>query len=122
MLNGMEVSTGLPTFAEAMPLGDADAPFLTELRDLLTKYDNIDRFGLCLLHEHFTVAAGEILMETNDPIRRTTSCTTETIATLPPYKETMWRIHPYQALQGCAEDKCKVSTQALQGCAEDKCK
>jgi hypothetical protein len=97
----------LPSFGEAMPLGDADAPFLDEMRAVMAKYGNLDRFGLSLLHEHFEVAADEIMLETNDPDQRTTTCTTEKTATLPPYKETMWQLHPYRALQGCAQDKCK---------------
>jgi hypothetical protein len=95
-----------------MPLGETDGVFVAELRELLTKHGNLDRFGLCLLHDHFDVAADEILMETNDPAQRTLSVTTERVASLPPFKATMWDLNPRRgviprAIQACGEDKCK---------------
>jgi hypothetical protein len=123
-----EHHSSLPTFEQAVPLGDSDEAFVAELRHLLAKYDNLDRFGLALLHDHFDIAPDEILFETNNPQHRTLSLTTEKIASLPPYKATMWHLNPSrgavpQALQACAEDHCKgAAPQALQACAEDHCK
>ena len=112
----------LPTFDEAVPLGASDAAFIEEARRLFTRYGNAERFGLCLLHDHFPLGEGEILFETHDKLERTLSVATVRRDTIPNMKETMWRLAPaVEALQGCAEDKCK-SYEALQGCAEDKCK
>lgn len=118
------ISRSLPSFAEAAPLGPSDEAFVAEFRELLAKYGNLDRFGLCLLHQHFDVAPDEILLESNDPVARTLTVTPQKLASIPDFKATMWSLGPLTARQGCAEDKCKspADVQALQGCAEDKCK
>jgi hypothetical protein len=121
----MSVTT-LPGFDEAQPLTADDAAFVSELRALLERHGNLDRFGICLLHEHFDVRHNEILMETNDPERRILTVTPENAETLPEFKATMWRLHDdqpaggadgraYQALQGTV-------VEVLQGCDKDKCK
>lgn len=100
----------LPTFSDAVPLGPGDGAFVQELHALLAKHGNLDRFGLTLLHEHFAVAPGEILMESNDPSARTLHCTVERIADLPAYKETAWRLMAdgrVGPLQCCGEGECK---------------
>ncbi|MGO9319819.1 MAG: hypothetical protein ACLQBY_03305 [Solirubrobacteraceae bacterium] len=116
----------LTGFDEALPLTADDAAFVSELRALLERHGNLDRFGVCLLHEHFAVEDNEILLETNDPERRVLTVTPENAETLPEFKATMWRLladppaggadgRAYQVLQGTV-------VEILQGCAQDKCK
>jgi hypothetical protein len=126
-MSATTTSPDLISFEEAQPIGEHDAAFVTELRDLLERHSNIDRFGLCLLHDHFAVKSDELLMETNDPQRRTLTVTPEHVASLPEFKATMWRMtgtdaaasygasRGVQVLQG-------VPCQVLQGCEHDKCK
>ncbi|WP_347900965.1 hypothetical protein [Pseudomonas purpurea] len=111
-----------PSFDEAMPLGASDAQFINDLHELLERYGNQDRFGLCLLHDHFAVAEDEILLECNDHNARTLHLDVVKRGALPESKFTSWRIGGprAEALTACAMDKCKV--EALTACAMDKCK
>ncbi|MFI0902461.1 hypothetical protein ACH4TE_02785 [Streptomyces sioyaensis] len=61
----------LPRFEDAEPLGPQDAEFARDIKAVLEKHDNLDRFGLVLLHDHFSVDSDEVLVETNDPQART---------------------------------------------------
>jgi hypothetical protein len=61
----------LPRFEEARGLGPQDAEFVRDLVAVLARHGNLNRFGLCLLHDHFPIAAGEVLVETNDSRART---------------------------------------------------
>jgi hypothetical protein len=64
-------SHDLPRFEDAEPLGPQDAEFARDLKAVLEKHGNLDRFGLVLLHDHFSVDSDEVLVETNDPQART---------------------------------------------------
>jgi hypothetical protein len=103
----------LPSFAEAAPLGSSDAAFVADIQAVLAKHGNLDRFGLCLLHEHFAVSDGEILLETNDKESRELTCTVRDRTELESdaYKATSWSLRDLQnapyALTKCASDKCK---------------
>jgi hypothetical protein len=115
----------LPSFDDAMPLGLGDEEFIRDLHDVLEKHSNLNRFGLCLLHDHFAVAADEILLESNDHTARTLNLEVVKRADLPTGKFTSWRIggpnaQALEALTACAMDKCKI--EALTACAMDKCK
>ena len=45
---------------------DQDSQCFKEVRDVLKKYNALDRFGLSLIHSHFEVGDDEILLETTD--------------------------------------------------------
>ncbi|HEV3040547.1 MAG TPA: hypothetical protein VHA33_22480 [Candidatus Angelobacter sp.] len=116
----------LPSFNEAIPLGTRDEEFIKEVYAVFAKHGNLNRFGLCLVHEHFPVGIDEILLETNDPEHRTlTSKVVKKSEITESIKMTSWRfgdLNPAaMAMTGCAEDKCKTLI-AMTGCAEDKCK
>ncbi|MEU8684755.1 hypothetical protein [Streptomyces sp. NPDC048611] len=64
-------SHSLPRFEDAEPLGPQDAEFARDIQAVLKKHGNLDRFGLVLLHDHFSVDSDEVLVETNDPQART---------------------------------------------------
>ncbi|WP_432145186.1 hypothetical protein [Streptomyces sp. bgisy084] len=61
----------LPRFEDAEPLGPQDTEFARDIQAVLEKHGNLDRFGLVLLHDHFSVDGDEVLVETNDPQART---------------------------------------------------
>ena len=48
------------------PLGDEDYAVLKEVGDVLRKYGKEERFGVCLLHKHFDLSEGEMLVEETD--------------------------------------------------------
>ncbi|OJJ19584.1 hypothetical protein BKI52_22515 [marine bacterium AO1-C] len=52
---------------EATPKGTKinDQQFFDDFKALLDKYNNVDRFGICLLHNHFPIQEDEILVEEN---------------------------------------------------------
>ncbi|KOG41224.1 hypothetical protein [Streptomyces decoyicus] len=64
-------SHNLPRFEDAEPLGPQDAEFAGDIKAVLEKHGNLDRFGLVLLHDHFSVDSDEVAVETNDPQART---------------------------------------------------
>jgi hypothetical protein len=53
----------LPDIHDTRPLDGNDRACLSEIRDVLSKYGCLDRFGVSLLHKHFEVADDEILVE-----------------------------------------------------------
>ena len=109
----------LPSFNDAVPLGPGDEEFVNDIREVLAKHGNLSRFGLCLLHDHFPIHEGEILLETHDTAARTLALRTvkaEELAGLEA-KMTSWHfanmtgepVSPGDpvAMTGCDEDKCK---------------
>lgn len=77
---------------EIQPLMDADYDVLREIGDVLRKHRKADRFGICLLHKHFDLRPGEVLVEDTDSVGRvsTTKPELET-GPAPSTIETMWR-------------------------------
>src|SRR6187402_2148813 len=61
----------LPDIDSVNEFSDLDTDCLRELRDVLKKYNNLDRFGISLLHTHFDIAEDEFLYETTDVHERT---------------------------------------------------
>ncbi|MFO3723167.1 hypothetical protein [Pseudomonas sp. HLMP] len=48
------------------PFSPEDAECFRELRDVLQKYDALDRFGISLIHRHFDISEDEEMMEYTD--------------------------------------------------------
>lgn len=142
----MSRSDRMPSFDEAEPLGPGDEAFLRDVAAVLAKHNNLQRFGLCLLHEHFPLAEDEIMLETHDTDARTFSLSATRVSELgEDTKMTSWSLANMQpgfemgdiypltgckqdkckgpvALTGCKQDKCKSPVVALTGCKQDKCK
>ncbi|MFD4598853.1 hypothetical protein ACFWPQ_12560 [Streptomyces sp. NPDC058464] len=94
-LNVSAPRTSLPRFAEAEALGPQDAEFVRDLVAVLAKHGNLNRFGLCLLHDHFPLAADEVLVETNDPGARMLHARVEKAAGTRHVKASQWRFLPH---------------------------
>lgn len=86
--------SSLPRFEEAEPLGPRDAAFVQDLVAILEKHGNLERFGLCLLHEHFPLAADEILVEAADAESRTFQTRVEEASQTRHSKPSQWRFLP----------------------------
>lgn len=84
----------LPRFEEAEGLGPQDVKFVQDLAAVLEKHGNLNRFGLCLLHDHFALADGEVLVETNDPEARTLRTQVEQADRTEHAKPSQWRFMP----------------------------
>ena len=61
----------LPDVDKVPKFSDSDAECLRELRDVLKKHNQLERFGIALLHKHFEIADDEVLFETTDVDKRT---------------------------------------------------
>ncbi|GGR55662.1 MULTISPECIES: hypothetical protein [Streptomyces] len=85
----------LPRFEEAEGLGPEDSEFVRDIVAVLAKHGNLDRFGLCLLHDHFPLAADEVLVETNDPRARTLHVQVEKADRTRHAKASQWRFVPH---------------------------
>jgi hypothetical protein len=85
----------LPRFEEAEGLGPQDAEFVKDLVAVLAKHGNLNRFGLCLLHDHFPLRTGEVLVETNDPEARTLHAHVEKADRTQHAKASQWRFVPH---------------------------
>jgi hypothetical protein len=66
-----EAARGLLDIGEVVPRSDADDACLTEIRDVLRRHGALDRFGILLLHSHFSLDSDEILVEQVDVESRT---------------------------------------------------
>ncbi|GAA2228426.1 MULTISPECIES: hypothetical protein [Kitasatospora] len=106
----------LPRFEEAEGLGPRDSQFVSDLVAVLEKHGNLDRFGLVLLHDHFPVGDGEVLVETHDLAARTLNVQVEKAGTTKHTKPSQWRFvrtttsaggkgvesHAYQVILQCS--------------------
>jgi hypothetical protein len=61
----------LPQIDEVKPWSRADQDLFDELASVLRKHGASSRFGITLLHKHFQLADGEILVEVCDADART---------------------------------------------------
>ncbi|EXU69134.1 hypothetical protein Z951_04660 [Streptomyces sp. PRh5] len=92
--NATQQRPALPTFEEAEGLGPHDAEFVRDLIVVLEKHGNLDRFGLCLLHDHFPLDTDEVLVETNDPETRSLNIRVEKASGTRHAKPSQWRFLP----------------------------
>lgn len=60
-----------PGIDEAGPVRSSDAECFKEIRDVLKKYDSLDRFGVTLIHSHFDIGEDEEMVEVTDLENRT---------------------------------------------------
>jgi hypothetical protein len=88
---------------EVEPRSEKDDTLFAELADVLKKHNALDRIGVSLLHRHFDIKPGEVLLETTDIPSRV-----QTIRPVPhdemttdPYIETSWRLGDGWIAMGC---------------------
>lgn len=65
VVNALQWST-LEYIDDVRPIDDSDSTCLEEIRVVLAKYGDLDRFGIALLHSHFPLADDEMMLETTD--------------------------------------------------------
>jgi len=64
-------SNPLPNINEVTPFSESDEDCLKEVTEVLKKHNCLKRFGVNLLHQHFPIGDGEVMLETNNPEERT---------------------------------------------------
>ena len=85
-------------------IGDKDKKCFAELREVLERHGALERFGVCLLHDHFDVGDDEILEEVCDETNRVLTAQPVDRASWeakPNSRATMWELKENRALQGC---------------------
>lgn len=56
----------LKSINDVEPVNDGDLECMAEVREVLKRHGKRDRFGLALLHKHFEMNDGEVLVEDSD--------------------------------------------------------
>jgi hypothetical protein len=56
----------IPDINQITEFSPEDEQCFREIRDVLKKYNALDRFGLTLIHSHFDLAEDEVMLETTD--------------------------------------------------------
>ena len=60
----------LKDLREVAPLDERDLACMAELRDVLARHGRLERFAVQLIHKHFELTDGEVLVEYSDAARR----------------------------------------------------
>lgn len=104
----------LPDIDSVEPRSAADDAMFQEMAKVLAKHDALRRFGVTLLHTHFPIKEGEVLLETTNHetreqlIRPVQLSEAESRGAL----ETSWRLGPNgETMMAC---KCLVTPDGSQ--------
>jgi len=78
---------------------------MLDVRAVLERHGALQRFGLSLLHKHFELSEGEILVESCDRARRVLVCRVERAGDVTARRliPTSWRLDSIDVLQGCKQ-------------------
>jgi hypothetical protein len=93
--------TQIPDISETEPLTVSDRACLREVRDVLSRYGCLDKFGVNLIHKHFDIAPDEILVETIDAENRTLTVQPVRRGAMPTAIETQWQLADGNAVLVC---------------------
>ncbi len=63
--------SGIPDIDQVETFSERDEECFREIRDVLKKYNALDRFGLTLIHTHFVIDEDEVMVESTDIETRT---------------------------------------------------
>jgi len=85
------------------PINDHDLDCLAEVRDVLKKFGKQDRFGVALLHKHFDLQPGEVLLEETDVTTRMSTLRPIMAGAAGSTMETLWQLGDgdAKAMLGC---------------------
>jgi hypothetical protein len=93
----------LPDIHDVENVDESDRACLTEIGKVLRQHGKARRFGVSLLHQHFDLKEGELLVEHCDPKRRTLTTAPEAASLVEDrkYLPTVWRFDGGEA-QACS--------------------
>jgi predicted transcriptional regulator of viral defense system len=94
---------GLQDIDEIEPISDKDRACLDEIQKVLERHGALQRFGVSLLHSHFPVHEGEILVESCNKSSRTLTLRPVKLAEVSENNlmETNWRLDLRGAVNRC---------------------
>lgn len=92
-----------PMIDDVEDITPEDRKCFEEIRKILVKHGKEKKFGVTLLHQHFPINPGEVMLETNDPKTRTLLMrpVKESDIGNTPYRETQWRLDTGQISMAC---------------------
>jgi hypothetical protein len=82
-------------------LDETDQSCLSAIREVLSKFGKLDRFGVMLLHKHFDISDHECLLEEVDLNQRTLTIRPVPKEDLGPTVQTQWSLAHNSPLQWC---------------------
>lgn len=107
----------LATSEAAAALTERDLACLNEIRDVLQRHNALERFGVWLIHEHFSVAEDEVLIEDVDAAGRLLTIRPKKVADLEgDYIETMWKLSRNEPFMKCALGCSRASGESHVAC------
>jgi hypothetical protein len=102
MINATSTQNAVvPNLNALRPLGQDDQPCIDELRQVLVKHGALGRFGITLLHSHFTMESDEMLKEYCDEENRTMTLKVVKKPELERAMFTAWNLETGEPLVGC---------------------
>jgi hypothetical protein len=109
---------GLLDVTDVKPLSDSDKQCFAELKEVLARHGALQRFGVSLLHTHFPIFDGEVLVEECDEANRTLTLKPVKHSTLKEETllQTNWRLDTEDSLQGC-QGYCVMTSTGHGGAA-----
>ena len=95
--------SGLLDIDDVKPLSDDDKQCIAELKEVLERHGALQRFGVTLLHNHFPVYEGEVLVEECDEDARTLTLKPMSRESLNEgtLMQTNWRLDTRDSVQAC---------------------
>lgn len=94
----------LPDVDSVPPLSEADLACLREVHEVLKRHGLLERFGVTVLHKHFDLDVGEVLLETTDVRGRVQTIRPVMTDDLPrsaELLETSWSLQAGEVLMAC---------------------
>ena len=93
----------LPDFDSIVPKNEDDEECLREVRDVLERHGKLNRFGIVLLHKHFDLKPGEVLIESTNEKERTHAVKVVNNEDVPPCGgvETAWILKEGNPVMRC---------------------
>lgn len=97
----------LPVIDDVTPLNEDDYACMEDIRNILQRYGKIDRFGIMLLHRHFELQPGEMLVEYTDVGKRMQTVEVGSGVDMRPCAvETAWALKAGASLAVCYPGVC----------------
>ena len=84
--------TDLPELGDVPDLDASDEACMEAIREVLARHGKLDRFAIHLVHRHFDLAEGEVLIERQDPDTRTQHVSVGRLADEPHARPTTWML------------------------------
>jgi hypothetical protein len=102
--------------ADTEGFGSQDAACFAEIRDVLSKYGLLDKYGMSLIHRHFEIDDDECLLEKIDVDTRTLCVAPVKKSELTPgtTTTTMWKLAE-GAVAATVACQCYVSSRGHEG-------